>query len=227
MKHKIKKTLLSHSMSTLMRSLILGLSLSVLTTQALANDEEVVAEKTVVEAVESQPATPATDVQSAEAVESANSSSTVAEEATADTVKPSAVTSATPPMSDIKFTGVNSLRGEVGIGSTNDAADIKLLPSDRPPIARNYFQQPPLIPHRIREYKITVRNNKCLSCHSWKNYKKARATKVSQTHFADRDGNAQSTLAARRYFCTQCHVPQVDAKPLVENNFKPVGELNK
>lgn len=139
----------------------------------------------------------------------------------------SGVTSAAPPMSQINFNGVSSLRGNVSVGGANDASTIKLQPADRLPIARNYFQQPPLIPHRVREYKITVRNNKCMSCHSWKNYKQARATKVSQTHFTDRDGNAQSKLAARRYFCNQCHVPQVDAKPLVENSFTPVNELNK
>lgn len=136
------------------------------------------------------------------------------------------VTSATPEMTKFEFKGVHSLRSETTL-QESEAGEIKLMPVDRPPIARNYFQQPPLVPHRIREYKITVRNNKCMSCHSWKNYKKARATKVSQTHFADRDGNAQSTLAARRYFCNQCHVPQVDAKPLVENGFVPVNELNK
>lgn len=123
------------------------------------------------------------------------------------------------------FSGVSSLRGDNTIKSDSQSTDNKQLPSDRAPIARNYFQQPPLVPHRVREYKITINNNKCLSCHSWKNYQKARATKISQTHFADRDGNAQTTVAARRYFCNQCHVPQVDAKPLVENIFKPVNEL--
>ena len=123
------------------------------------------------------------------------------------------------------FSGVTSLRGENALNNMAQVADNKQLPADSLPIARNYFQQPPLVPHRIREYKITLNNNKCLSCHSWKNYKKARAIKISQTHFEDRDGNAQSTVAARRYFCNQCHVPQVDAKPLVENEFKPVSDL--
>jgi cytochrome c-type protein NapB len=124
-----------------------------------------------------------------------------------------------------EFKGITSLRGENALNDMALATDNKQLPADSLPIVRNYFQQPPLIPHRIREYKITINNNKCMSCHSWKNYKKSRATKVSQTHFTDRDGNAQSTLAARRYFCTQCHVPQTDAKPLVENDFKPVSDL--
>ena len=47
----------------------------------------------------------------------------------------------------------------------------------------------------------------------------------SQTHFADRESNVMANVAARRYFCTQCHVPQVDAKPLVENTFEPVQNI--
>ncbi len=128
-------------------------------------------------------------------------------------------------MPSIPFTGVSSLRGNNAIKEEAQKASVKQLPADRAPIMRNYFQQPPLIPHRVREYRITVNNNKCLSCHSWKNAKTYGATKISQTHFADRDGNAHSTVAARRYFCNQCHVPQVDAKPLVDNLFKPVSEL--
>jgi len=86
-------------------------------------------------------------------------------------------------------------------------------------------QQPPLIPHKIDNYKITLKYNKCLTCHSWKNYKRYGATKISQTHFEDRDANVLANISARRYFCTQCHVPQVDAQPLVENEFKPVEAL--
>ncbi|MCK5897040.1 MAG: nitrate reductase cytochrome c-type subunit [Cocleimonas sp.] len=141
---------------------------------------------------------------------------------TPPTTQQTAPKKATPA---IEFVGVTSLRGEHGLKDISQIADNKQLPADSLPIARNYFQQPPLVPHRVREYKITRNNNKCLSCHSWKNYEKARATKISQTHFADRNGNAQSTVAARRYFCNQCHVPQVNAKPLVENGFKPVNEL--
>ncbi|BAN97353.1 hypothetical protein E05_25870 [Plautia stali symbiont] len=34
-------------------------------------------------------------------------------------------------------------------------------------------------------------------------------------------GVMSSTVSPRRYFCLQCHVPQTDAKPVVENTFKP------
>jgi nitrate reductase (cytochrome), electron transfer subunit len=32
-------------------------------------------------------------------------------------------------------------------------------------------------------------------------------------------------LSPRRYFCTQCHVPQADAKPLVGNTFLSVEDI--
>ena len=42
---------------------------------------------------------------------------------------------------------------------------------------------------------------------------------VSVTHFADRAGNARSEISPRRYFCTQCHVPQLEVKVPVANTF--------
>ena len=46
------------------------------------------------------------------------------------------------------------------------------------------------------------------------------ATKVSVTHFRAREGQELDNVSPRRYFCTQCHVAQTDAKPLVENTFQ-------
>jgi cytochrome c-type protein NapB len=120
---------------------------------------------------------------------------------------------------------VQSLRGAMDIVDPSAPVDIKKVQPDRDPIPRDYVQQPPLIPHKIDNYKITLKYNKCLTCHSWKNYKRYKATKISQTHFEDRDANVLANISARRYFCTQCHVPQVDAQPLVENEFKPVEAL--
>jgi len=121
--------------------------------------------------------------------------------------------------------GLRSLRGDTPLATQKTAEEIKHVQRDTSPIPRDYLHQPPLIPHQIRNYQIDNKSNKCLSCHSWKNYKKAGATKISLTHFETRDGQQLSDVSPRRYFCTQCHVPQADAKPLVENNFKPVDEL--
>ena len=122
---------------------------------------------------------------------------------------------------------VQSLRGDLPIDQERAAPELKSTQRDRAPIPRDYVQQPPLIPHKIDRYRITKNNNKCLSCHSWANYRSVGATKVSLTHFKDRAGTDMANVSPRRYFCTQCHVPQVDAKPLVENEFKPVRVLRK
>ena len=120
---------------------------------------------------------------------------------------------------------VASLRRHSMIDEDSKAPLQKNWQRDRDPIVRDYVQQPPLIPHKIQGYKINRKFNKCLTCHSWANYKEAGATKISQTHFEDRDKNVLANISARRYFCTQCHVPQVDTPPLVDNTFKPIDAI--
>lgn len=117
---------------------------------------------------------------------------------------------------------VQSLRGVAPLDSEAVQPSMARWERDHAPIQRDYTQQPPLVPHSIEGYNVNLKFNKCLTCHSWANYQRARATKISQTHFKDRDGNDLADVSARRYFCTQCHVPQKDAKPLVENTFEPV-----
>lgn len=115
---------------------------------------------------------------------------------------------------------VESLRGATTLDSQSITSEVSQIQRDLPPIERVYVQQPPLIPHSIDGYKVDLRSNKCLTCHDWKNAKKMGATKISLTHFKDRDGLEMTTVAPRRYFCTQCHVPQKNVQPLVENEFK-------
>jgi cytochrome c-type protein NapB len=118
---------------------------------------------------------------------------------------------------------VKTLR-EVPIEATSRAESFR-SPRDREPYARDFVQQPPLIPHSVRSYTITRNFNKCMDCHSWSKAKESGATKVSLTHFKDRDGKELSNISPRRYFCLQCHVPQHEALPLVSNTFKPVDAL--
>ena len=120
-----------------------------------------------------------------------------------------------------------SLRGANPLNSPSKAPQAMKWQNDREPITRDYVQQPPLVPHKIKGYKINKKSNKCLTCHSWSNYKESGATKISQTHFSDRENNVLANIAPRRYFCTQCHVPQVNAKPLVENTFNPLQTIKR
>ena len=115
-----------------------------------------------------------------------------------------------------------SERGDVAINAL-DKPDAYRIERDRDPIPRDFVQQPPLIPHSTKGYNITQDFNKCMDCHSWTRYKEFNATKVSLTHFKDRDGVELANISPRRYFCMQCHVVQYDAPPLVENTFKPVA----
>ena len=91
---------------------------------------------------------------------------------------------------------------------------------DHGPADRDFVQQPPLIPHTTQGYQITLNFNKCMDCHAWQKTKESGATKISVTHFKTREGVELDSVSPRRYFCTQCHVAQTDAKPLVENGFK-------
>lgn len=119
---------------------------------------------------------------------------------------------------------LQSLRG-ADVAAPESESELFKNEKDRPPIARDFVQQPPLIPHAVKGYNITANFNKCLDCHSWSRYKETGATKISLTHFKDRDGKELANISPRRYFCEQCHVPQTDAKPLVANTFKPAEGL--
>ena len=120
---------------------------------------------------------------------------------------------------------VQSLRGDSSLDADAQTPTIKRWEPDQEVLSRSFVQQPPLIPHSVEGYKIDQNSNKCLTCHSWANYRKSGATKISQTHFTDRDDNELANVAPRRYFCTQCHVAQMDATPLVENSFEPVEAI--
>ena len=90
---------------------------------------------------------------------------------------------------------------------------------------RSYRQQPPLIPHRVTGYQITTKVNKCMNCHDWPNSVKEGAPKISETHYVDRNGISLDRVARTRWFCNQCHVPQANARALVDNVFKSAAEV--
>lgn len=90
---------------------------------------------------------------------------------------------------------------------------------------RGWPEQPPTIPHSIDGYQVDKNSNRCMLCHSRAGTERFQAPMVSVTHFMDRDGQVLAQISARRYFCTQCHVVQTDARPLVENGFVDVDHL--
>ncbi|OUS40810.1 periplasmic nitrate reductase electron transfer subunit [Oleispira antarctica] len=92
---------------------------------------------------------------------------------------------------------------------------------------RDYPQQPPTIPHDISKYQLDKNFNKCMDCHSRKLADEAQAPAISVTHYMNREGDFLGEMSPRRYFCTQCHVHQLESKPMVENEFVDVDELIK
>jgi cytochrome c-type protein NapB len=86
---------------------------------------------------------------------------------------------------------------------------------------RSYENAPPLIPHSVDGLlPITKNNNACLGCHMPEVAKSVNATPIPPTHFMDfRTQKKLDHLAQQRYNCSQCHVPQANVKPLVENKF--------
>ena len=112
---------------------------------------------------------------------------------------------------------VKSLRGDTNIlAGSNPAVGMDWQPEDSA-VARTFVHQPPLIPHDVSEYGISTAQNDCLDCHGDKD---SDAPMPHKTHYTDRDGKVTKNVSSQWYFCDQCHVGQVDAKPLVKNTFQ-------
>lgn len=112
-----------------------------------------------------------------------------------------------------------SLRGDLDIEAQQKAPEMQKLHVPDQMFKRTFKEQPPLVPHKNDKYKITMKSNKCIKCHDKKYYKEEEAPMIGKSHYLDKDGKEQKTLNMGRYFCNQCHVTQVIAKPLVNNTF--------
>lgn len=86
-------------------------------------------------------------------------------------------------------------------------------------------EAPPRIPHAVGHYQTDLNANRCLSCHHKAGARTesllptAAIPATPPTHFTDRDGRPTDTLAGRRYFCLQCHVPQHRVQLGIDNRF--------
>lgn len=101
------------------------------------------------------------------------------------------------------------------------------MPKEQPLLPLNYVNQPPMIPHSVDGYQISMNTNRCLQCHGVESYRAAGAPRVSPTHFMDAKGHVQSEVSPQRYFCLQCHVPQTNAAPIIDNTFVPSKGFGK
>lgn len=124
---------------------------------------------------------------------------------------------------------VQTLRG-TDAATTDQAPEERAYlgrkPGAQKNIARTFVGQPPLIPHAVENFdEVTLQENQCIECHGPENYRKKNAPRVGDAHF--RDGKPGGELSAARHACQVCHVPQVDAKPLVQNTFRGVVEAKQ
>lgn len=117
---------------------------------------------------------------------------------------------------------LDALRGGTPIDRETAQAPLARDENNDVKRSRAYPMQPPTIPHAIDNYQVDLNYNRCLMCHTRANAPRFQAPMISVTHYMDRDDNFLAQISPRRYFCTQCHVVQTDAKPLVENRFEDI-----
>jgi cytochrome c-type protein NapB len=121
-----------------------------------------------------------------------------------------------------QFGGISTLRGADAAAPDQAPETQKTYVGKRPgsgeAIARTFREQPPLVPHAIDNFdEITVADNQCLECHSVQTAAAKKAPRVADSHLIGMGPSA--SLRMDRYQCNSCHVPQVDAKPLVGSRF--------
>jgi nitrate reductase (cytochrome), electron transfer subunit len=122
--------------------------------------------------------------------------------------------------------GVTSgLRGPTPLNDEGAAPPMTPMRNTAEREIRNYPEQPPVIPHSIDGYQVDMNGNKCLSCHARARTGESQAPMVSITHFMDRDGQFLASVSPRRYFCTECHVPQNVTTPPVTNDFVDIDTI--
>ncbi|CAG4902513.1 nitrate reductase cytochrome c-type subunit [Paraburkholderia gardini] len=131
--------------------------------------------------------------------------------------------SAQPAVPDVPFH--DSLRGTTPLDE--ETKPPLIYPTENKDVIRGraYAQQPPTIPHKIDGYQVDKNANRCLACHARSRAAESGAVPVGVSHYTDRAGVTLGSLAPRRYFCTQCHVPQADTKPLVSNTFTDLEDI--
>jgi cytochrome c-type protein NapB len=102
------------------------------------------------------------------------------------------------------------------------------FPGTNEALPRAYTGAPPQIPHRISNYvPVTAKSNQCLGCHDKPELigkvTKGLPTPMPKGHYAQRFSltkKGSKSLDNATFLCNQCHVPQADVKPLVENTAK-------
>jgi len=95
-------------------------------------------------------------------------------------------------------------------------------------LPRYWEGAPPQITHRVDEYlPISAEENQCTDCHDQyrkigrRQWHKGVKKPMSKSHYGGFYGTgAKDAISGARYNCMQCHVPQADTPPLVQNTLR-------
>ncbi len=129
------------------------------------------------------------------------------------------------PLAGITAGLQDGMRGSTPLDQTTQPPPISNPDNSDVRRSRNYAMQPPVVPHKIEGYQLDKNANRCMMCHARTRTQESQAPMISVTHFMDRDGNFLAELSPRRYFCLQCHVPQANLNPLINNKFVDVETM--
>ena len=131
------------------------------------------------------------------------------------------------PLAAVAADGIATLRGNTPLDREAEPPRMPRVQNDDIKRMRSYPEQPPTIPHQIDGYQVDKNGNRCLACHARTRVAESQAPMISITHYMDRDGQFLADVSPRRYFCNQCHVPQTEAAPLVDNTFIDIDTILK
>jgi len=124
-------------------------------------------------------------------------------------------------------TGPAPMRG-AGVDAPDRAPEVKAYGAKMPGvgqpqlIARTFLGQPPMVPHTVDQYvPLTMEENACLECHITDELRGQKVPKLGESHYSKtlKDRHGKPAVSMDRFQCDSCHVPQVDAKPLVDSKF--------
>ena len=103
----------------------------------------------------------------------------------------------------------SGLRGPTPLNEEGPAPPMTPMRNTAEREVRNYPEQPPVIPHSIDGYQIDMQRQQMPVLPRPRPHRRiAGADGQSITHFMDRDGQFLASVSPRRFFCTECHVPQ-------------------
>jgi len=122
---------------------------------------------------------------------------------------------------------INTIRGSDAASADQPPLDLAYVggrPGSQKLLTRMFNGQPPLVPHAIASFdeEITATDNPCLECHISNEFKGKKMPRVSDSHLVPgkKASDGSPVLDMMLWQCNNCHVPQVAAKPLVENTFR-------